>query len=357
MENSLAKLVSFQSITGQPQASHEIIDYITDFVRQRGMHVQRYISNGLESLVATTQPNDKAPTVLLAAHADVVSAPDEMFALRVEDGKYIGRGVLDMKCSLAVFLQIIDELQPDLHNYSLGLMVTTDEEQGGRDGAKKIMQEGYQPKVCILPDGGENWQIQTSAKGMYSLVLTAHGTSVHSSQHWKGVNAISALLPVIPRLEALFPEQGPDSNSLSITMFKAGTNLTQVPNKASLTLDVRTISTSEHIRILKEIEALCSEFGLDLENISDGDPTQCDLANPYIAPFVSLVERTIGITVTGSRTLGSSDIRYLSPHGIPCISFYPTGGGHHSAEEWVSVEAVEHMLSIIRQYIMDTARI
>jgi succinyl-diaminopimelate desuccinylase len=352
MEDLLRKLVEFPSVTGDSQASHEIIEFVASFVAARGMHVQRYQYNGFESLVATTRPNDKSPDVMLAAHADVVAAPDGLFTTRKDGDRIYGRGVLDMKFALAGYLKIIDELGPNLPQYSLGLMVTTDEEFGGRDGALPLLQEGYRPKVFLLPDGGDKWQVQTASKGIWAFKVTAHGKSVHSSRHWEGDNAILKLLPVIPELLALAgEEQGPDTNSMSINKISAGKNLNQVPNKASFTIDARTVNAEEHARLRQEIQRVCDKHSVELEQIVEGDPTHFELDNPYISPYVELIEETTGIKVVGAHTLGSNDARFIAPLGIPCISFYPTGAGQHSAEEWISVQALHDFHSITRRYI------
>jgi len=351
MEEILRTLVSFPTITGHSQPAHELIEYVANFVRHRGMHIERYMSGGFESIVATTRPHDKTPTVLLAAHGDVVAAPDELFTMRHEDGKYFGRGVLDMKCALAAYLQVVDDLKDNIHDYNFGIAVSTDEEVGGTNGVKKLLEEGYRPKVCIIPDGGDNWQVQISAKGLYIFEISAYGTSVHSSRHWEGVNAFNALRPVFAEVEKLFGEQGPESNSLSFNIIKAGGSLSQVPDKATITMDVRTINGTEHVRIRQEVENICRKLGLELVIQTDSSPVYFDHTDRYIAPYISLIEQTIGTKVTGTNTLGTNDARFFAPLGIPCISFYPTGGNHHSSNEWVSTEAVEHMYAITKKYI------
>lgn len=351
MEKILQKLIAFPTITGDSQASHELIEYVADFARQRGMHIERYMANGYESLVATSRPGDKSPAVMLAAHGDVVKAPDELFELRQEDGKLIGRGVLDMKCALAAYLQIIDEIKDDLHNYSLGLMVTMDEEIGGTNSMPQLVAEGYRPKVCVLPDGGDNWQIQVASKGILIYKVTAHGRSSHSSRHWEGDNALQKLLPILPKLEALFPNQGEDTSTISINNISGGSVFTQVPNRAHAIFDIRTINQAEHYRLQKAIQQICSENNLECKLEASGDPTSFDLQDPYIAPFVTLIKEVTGVTVEGVRTLATNDARFLAPFNIPCISFYPKGGGHHSPVEWVEAKALEQLKTIIRQYV------
>jgi succinyl-diaminopimelate desuccinylase len=355
MEDILRKLISFQTITGNSQAAHELIEYVTDFVRKRGMHVERYISNGYESLVATSKPGDKQPTVMLAAHGDVVKAADGQFELRKEDGKLIGRGVMDMKCAMAAYLQVIDDIKDNIQDYSLGLMVTMDEEIGGNNSMPQLVAEGYRPKVCVLPDGGDNWQVQVASKGVLSYRLTAYGRSAHSSRHWEGDNALKKLLPILPKLEGLFPNQGRETNTLSVNGVNGGSAFTQVPNKAHAFLDVRTLDEAEHVRLQKTIPQLCEENGIECVLEASGHPTHFDLHDPYIEPFVKLIEQETRIEVRGVKTLATNDARFLVPHGIPCISFYPKGGGHHSPVEWIEAKAFEQLGTIIRKYVEQMA--
>lgn len=356
MEKILAKLISFPTVTGDSQAAHELIEYVTDFVRTRGMHVERYMANGYESLVATTKPDDKKPTVMLAAHGDVVKAPDELFELRKEDDRLVGRGVLDMKAALAAYLQIIDEIQGNLQDYSLGLMITMDEEIGGTNSMPQLVAEGYRPKVCILPDGGDNWQIQVASKGVLLYKVTAYGRSSHSSRHWEGDNALKKLLPVLPKLEALFPSQSEDTNTMSLNNISGGSVFTQVPNRAQAIFDIRTLNAVEHRRIQKAIQQICAENDVECTLEASGDPTSFDLQDPYIAPFVTLIEEVTGVKVQGVRTLATNDARFLAPFHIPCISFYPKGGGHHSPIEWIDMQAFDQLKVIIQSYVEQTAK-
>jgi len=351
MEDILRKLVAFPSVTGDHQAGHELIEYVADYVRNRGMHIERYIANGYESLVATSQAQDKKPRVMFAVHGDVVAANPEQFELQLRDGRYYGRGVLDMKGSLASFLQVIDDIHPNMHEYSLGLVITLDEETGGKDSMPQLIAEGYRPKVVILPDGGDNWHIQTASKGLWIFNIIATGKSCHGSRHWEGENAIYKLLPIISELRALFPDQGPDTNTMSLNIFKAGRSMTQVPDKASFSLEVRTLTAAEHTRLGDAIKALCTQYGLEYRIDTDALPTSFSLEDPLIKPYADIMSEVIGRQVEGIRTFATNDIRYWAPAGASCISFYPEGNGHHSPSEWIDQKALEQMHSINARYV------
>jgi succinyl-diaminopimelate desuccinylase len=356
MEEILRKLVAFRTVTGDAAAMHELLDYVADFVTKRGMHVKWFEFNGFESIVATTKLGDKTPKVMLAAHADVVPAEDPMFTLRKEEGNYIGRGVIDMKFAIATFLHVIDGLGDRLGDYDLGLMISSDEEFGGRNGVAKLVDEGYIPGMCILPDGGDNWQIQTSSKGMWLFEISASGRTAHGSRPWLGENAITKLLKVLDEISALFPKHPhPDTNTMTLSRFTGGEAMNQVPSKASMMIDVRTVNSSEHSRIYDEVVQICRKHELEHDFISDAAPTHFDLNDPLIAPFAQLITKHTGVAVRGHHALGASDVRFYVPYGVPCISVYPPGGDLHADGEWINAKALDQFIVIVREYLDEVA--
>lgn len=358
MEEIFRKLIAFPTVSGNQQAAHDLLEYVSEFVQARGMHVARYEWDGYESLVATVKPGHKTPKVMLAAHADVVPGGPELFNLRKRGGSYIGRGVVDMKFALAAYMQIIDDIKSDIANYDIGLMITTDEELGGRSGTAKLVNEGYIPQVCILPDGGDNWQIQTSSKGLWLLEITANGRTAHGSRPWLGDNAITKLLAAIQEIGSLFPEHPhPDTNTMVLSRIDGGEAMNQVPNRASATLDIRTINSDEHARLYDALVKICRKRKLKHEFVGDAAPTRYSLKDPLIAPFAKLIREVTGIPVRGHHALGASDVRFYVPFGIPCISVYPKGGHLHADAEWLDIEAFEQFKVITLKYLEQVAKL
>lgn len=357
MENILKKLVAFQTITGDQQATHEALDFIASYLAERGMHIERFDSNDFESLVATTQPGQKKPKVMLGAHLDVVSASDELFELRKEDGRLYGRGVLDMKFAIAVYMQFVDDIQDHMEDYDFGIMITTDEESGGYDGAAALIKEGYMPQVCVLPDGGDNWQVQIGAKGFLRFKLTSHGKSAHGSRPWLGKSAFVPLLNALHETESLFPENDAHSNTYNLGRLSGGTSGNQVADYAEAILDFRLVNEQEMTHIQQATQAICDKHDVELTVQLTGGPTEFSLENPYIAPFARHITDVTGVAVKGSYTLGSSDARHFSAAGVPCISVYPTGGDHHGSEEWLSEEAFYQFKEVLDCYMDEIAKV
>lgn len=356
LRKTLKTLVEFPTVTGDYTANNQALEFIDGFLSERGMLVTRFESNGFESLVATTR-RTKTPKVMLGAHLDVIPAPENFFSVRQVDDRLYGRGVLDMKFAIAAYLQLVDDLKDSLKDYDFGVMITTDEESGGKEGVSMLLEKGYVPQVCILPDGGDDWQLQLASKGFLYLRLTQFGKQSHGSRPWLGENAILGLMQSITEIQLLFPESNPDSNTLNVGAFSGGQAPNQVADFAEALLDIRLRSESERRPIMEQLEAICKRNKTEYYIEINGPATDFRLDNPFIAPFVRLITQHTGVEVKGSRTLGSSDARHYAPFNVPCISFYPTGGGHHGIDEWISVEALGQTHRILRDYVEEIARL
>jgi acetylornithine deacetylase/succinyl-diaminopimelate desuccinylase-like protein len=350
LEAILRHLVGIPTVTGSYQANHDALNYIERFLSVRGMRVTRYSWNNAESLVATTRQT-KCPEVMLAAHLDVVPAEQHLFEVRQDGDKFYGRGTLDMKFAIASYLNIIDDLQNELDSYDIGIMITTDEEAGGTDGMAKLVEEGYLPKVCILPDGGDDWQIQTHAKGIMWLSITGQGKPAHASRPWLGENAIMTVVHTLTEVEKLFEGHNADTKTLNVGRITGGAAVNQVADNAEVLLDIRFMSEAEKTPVLATIQTICTKYGTELSVLIDGAVAHFSLSDPYIRRFADIVTEVTGVTVTGSKTLGSNDTRYLAKHNIPCISLYPPGGGHHGPDEWISKQGLYNFREITLRYI------
>ncbi len=359
MKEILGTLVALPTVTEDREANNLALDFVSDYLSACGMHIEKYEFNGVRSMVATTRPRAKDSKVMLACHLDVVPANcDSDFRLYQDGDKLYGRGTLDMKFAAAANLSIVKDLANEgkLSQYDIALAFTTTEERGGYDDTEKLLEAEYRPQVCILPDGGDDWQLQISSKGFLHFKVDTEGVTAHSSAPWKGKNAIEQAFEVNAAIRSLFPENmGPDTNSVSLNMISGGQAVNQVPQSTEMRFDTRYISPEEQARVRAELSQICMDHGAKLTVLTDGAPAIFDINSHYIAPFARLVHEVTGIEVNGSKTLGSSDARFYAAKGIPVISLYPTGGGHHSDGEWISERALSQYKTVVRSYLDEIA--
>jgi succinyl-diaminopimelate desuccinylase len=354
MLDILQKLVEIPSVTEDYQHNHQAIEFIDGFLRSRGMHVKRLEFGGVESLIATTQ-RTKTPRVYLQAHVDVSPAPAGLYTVRQDKDKLYGRGVFDMKFAIATYLQLVDDLKDHLDRYDFGIMITSDEEYGGENGAQSLIANGYVPtKICVIPDGGDNWAIESFAKGLWFLRLTMPGTAAHGSRPWEGDSALEKLLLLIGELRQSFPHNSREERTMTVGVLHAGQSVNQIPAEASADIDIRTTTFAEHQEVFNLVTALCKKHGATMHVITKGTPCINDVDDPYYKLFIASIEATTKRPVSATMSFAGSDGRHFSEAGVLCAIVRPDGGGHHSDSEWISKEGFYQLLDVLRHYI-DTA--
>lgn len=357
MEKILERLIAYPSVTGNLGAAEAMLGYVQSYLEDRGMYTKQHEQNGYPSLVATTQPDTKKPAVLLVVHIDVVPTTDDEHVLTKKDGKYLGRGVYDMKFALAIYMQLVDELKNDLQTYDFGIMVTSDEEVGGMDGVSFLLSKGYRPEVCVIPDGGDNWQIEEFAKGIHWVKIEASGISSHASRPWEGDHAIHKLLEALGDIRALFPEKPAKEESLvSVGTIEGGSAINQVPDYAATVLDIRYGSMADYEQFYPRIRKICQKHDVESTLLIDDPPCTNHPMDPYILKFAVIMKDILGYDPGSSFSYAATDGRHFSRLGIPCIIVEPPGGGRHSDHEWISIEGCKQFHQMLKQYLQTAAR-
>jgi acetylornithine deacetylase/succinyl-diaminopimelate desuccinylase-like protein len=189
----------------------------------------KFKSLGFQTEIVTTPAPEKAhfiarlkgdgtkKPILLAAHADVVGVEREKwsidpFAGLMKEGYVYGRGALDFKGGLAVFAHAVMMLAKNkipLHRDVI--LLSEADEESGKYNTSWLADSHWDKIDCefALNEGG--WIIKdASGKVQYvsisiadktsvSLLLTAHGTSTHSSMP-RSDNAIFTLSKAMARI-------------------------------------------------------------------------------------------------------------------------------------------------------------
>ncbi len=137
--------------------------------------------------------------ILLAAHADVVGVEREKwtvdpFAGVMKDGYILGRGAIDFKGGLAVFAQAVMQLARNkVHLTRDVILLSEADEEGGQYNTSTLAKDHWDKIDCEFslneggwiiknPDGSVRYvSISTADKSSVSLLVTARGTSTHSS--------------------------------------------------------------------------------------------------------------------------------------------------------------------------------
>lgn len=354
--NTLDKLVGFKTVNSNITEKNKCIDYLHDEFKSLGLKVKKYHSNGYPSLVATTQVSSH-PKVLLQGHVDVVPANNQLFSLVDSKSKLAGRGVYDMKFAVACYLQLAKELKDSLNTYDFGIMLTSDEEIGGENGVGYLLEQGFSAEVCFLPDGGDNWKLESECNGVWLLDIVANGKTAHGSRPWEGDNAIDKLIDTLSEIKRVFPMDQSDKNTITISKLQGGTAINQVPAEAKCTIDMRFTDQASYTKKRIQIESIIQKKGLTVETRARLDSISLDVNETHIKDFINIASKVYGKSIEFGRSYGASDAHYFSSKGIPTILIRPNGGGAHSDEEWIEKDGLNTYFEVVKAYVKEAAKI
>ncbi|GFK93232.1 Acetylornithine deacetylase [Fundidesulfovibrio magnetotacticus] len=335
-------LIRFPSTAADPGARKACADHIAATLDAWGIGFERLEHEGVESILALPEPG--RCRVLLMAHYDVVAAPAALFEPREEDGKLFGRGAIDDKYAVALAMALLKRQKGQGGAMPLGVLLTGDEETGGRNGARHALQH-VQAELGIALDGGSPRTLVTLQKGVIRFRLTARGKAAHGARPWMGGNAIEALMADLARVRALFTDDAPDHwhKTLNIGVIQGGTVVNMVPAEAWALLDIRH-TEREDPEALKAAVRAAVRGELELTN-------QSVQFNGGDSPLLDLLDASVPGLERG-RSHGATDARFLSERGIPGAVWGARGDGtQHTAGEYLHLDSLEELTASMARFL------
>lgn len=363
----LEQLVAIDSVnpTLSPGAPGEAAcaHFAGDWLADRGVQVDyQGLAPGRENVIARVPGRGGGPSLLLNAHLDTVGLGDMLEPLRPRrDGtRLYGRGAQDTKAGLAACMSALVAAQDHELRGDVILAGVADEEARSIGTEALVADYSAEGAVVVEPSGHT---LITHHKGYVWLEITTTGIAAHGGDYGTGVDAITAMGPVLSalgehqqRLVAApgSPTLGP--GSLHASLISGGVEMSTYPAHCRLLLERRTVDGETSGDIQHEIQTLLDQHSprpATVKAVFDRQP----LATPRDAAIVDTLGRQYArVTGTGPE-LGSqpawTDAAVLSAAGIPTVVFGPVGEGLHGDEEWVDVDSVTTVADVLAATIYD----
>lgn len=358
LENTLKKLISFPTVSDDQEANKHALTWIEQQVKGLPLFVRTHTKNGHPSLILTTRKTT-SPTLWLQAHLDVVPGSPDVFRARTRGRRLYGRGAYDMKFAIAAYIELLLDLGKDLTHYDFGVMLTTDEETGGRHGVRSLLfDEGYRADVCFLPDGGENWNFEKSAKGILRIKIESIGKTGHGARPWLGHDANAQLVEYLRRLQAAFNRlrtKDPDKKpypTLTLGILRGGEVANQIPAYAEAQLDVRfppSFSREKIHKLLRSAKRPGEKIVVrEIRHSSTYSNDVTDSYHKIMSDIITSIRRRRPGTIISH---GSSDARHFRNLDIPVILIRPRGGNAHSEKEWIDLPDLTTYYRCVREFV------
>jgi acetylornithine deacetylase len=192
----LARLVAFD--TTSCNSNLPLLDYVEELLAPLPCRIERISDRPATkaNLWITFGPQD-VPGYVLSGHCDTVPVDGQIwdsdpFKLTQKDGRYIGRGVVDMKGFLAVCLAMAPQMAAARLKIPIHLAISYDEEVGCV-GVRSLLQalagRVGKPLGCFVGEP-TNMAVVVGHKGKRAFRTTVRGTGGHSSLGPRFVNAV-----------------------------------------------------------------------------------------------------------------------------------------------------------------------
>ncbi len=335
-------------------------EFVADWMRTRGFEVfVEEAANGRPNVIGVVK-GGTGPVLLLNGHLDTVGATDSAtFQVQVNDDRIIGRGVLDTKGGLAAALVAAASLEGTRPPGDIIVAAVADEEDQSIGTGRLLESWSADGSVVLEPSGLD---IGSAHRGFAIIEAAFSGQSAHTSRPEAGRNAIEPAGPLIAEIVALnrtlarrTPHPTLGNASVQTTLIAGGTELFTVPDRCTVTVEIRTLPETAS----EDIESACALIRASAESDIDTEATVITIRDPFEVPDDSPV---VTVLANGLRSLGQNpavvglpfwtDAALQLRAGIPSVVFGPGGDGIHSAHEWVSIDDLVGCAKALREMML-----
>ncbi len=356
LAESLIRIKSV-SVGGAPRFGEirRAADLIKAYLVEGGLEIRTFEAGDYPAILAGFPGHLYAP-VMLSGHFDVVSPEpdDSQFSPRIEGDYLVGRGAADMKTVVATYLVWMKlRVQKGEPFPPVNLLLIGNEERGEDHamGTAHVLAElreeaglESQPALFIAGERTEEvgtavWgKICTENRGVVRFELVAKGQRSHSGLPGQSADVTSRLLRALPALDEIAGRRltlkSTDGwhSQLRYPFLQVGErgvyNITA--DTGVIGVEIRPIPEDDLEGLVLDLQGLCQDYQLEIDELVCDPGISCDLDNPYLQALITAVEECSGQVRLGKKLAGTS--ARFAPAGQGVI-WGQSGIGPHALDE------------------------
>ena len=372
----LADLVRVPSLLGEEEPVQVLVETrlrelgfeVESVVPDRALLAERSDSGiplipyeGRRSLIGTIGA-EGGRSLVLNGHVDVVSAEPlerwtkEPFGAEVADGRMYGRGSCDMKGGVAAMLLGV---QAALAAGPLpGRLVyqSVIEEECGGNGALAAVLAGPPADAALIAEP-TNGGMDLVAVGVIWARVGLHADSRHASNADRGSNPIEAAYPVIQALHGLEAElnEHPEPELagleqpylLNVGALHAGDWPSMTPGRATLDVrlgfPIRMEPAEAQERLAAAVRAADPAADVEFRGFR-ARGYSFDPGSPFVRLLGDCHEEVRGGRPRPDPSRATTDLRFFEGQAV---CYGPTGEALHGVDEWVDLESIADVATVI----------
>ena len=352
IKNILSDLISFPSVTPQDAGCQ---DYMIRFLRRLGFSCQKMNEGPVSNFFASF--GSLGPLLVFAGHTDVVPAGDihkwhtDPFVLEDKEGMLYGRGVADMKGSLACMMVMAERFIRTYPSFQgrLGFLITSGEEGddfiwGTPYVMQQLQQQGIHIDYCVVGEPSSTTTagdvIKIGRRGSLSAKIHLHGKQGHVAYPHLAENPIHTISAALAELTATEWDKGNayfPPTTMQITHLHSGGHASNIiPGELYLHLNFRYSTEQTESSLKDKVLKVFHQHHLSpiIEWQLNGEPFLTNEGSLLNSSKLAIKEQT-GLQAEFSTSGGTSDGRFIAPYGVEVIELGPVNATIHQVNECV----------------------
>lgn len=376
----LVDLCTMSSASGDHEGIRQVAARVAAELGKRGLSAEVGTENDEndepQPVLIACGPKAGEHYLLLVGHMDTVldAAPP-----RLEGGRLVATGALDMKGGFAMFVGALDLLahrgqQPPA---DLMLVAVPDEEVGGAISERAVRRWAADARTILVIEPGEarngGETLVAGRRGLVEWRLDVTGRASHSGlAYWQGRSALAAAADWSAQAQRMSePGPGPTVNvarlvagdtdfvnGLATHFALLGTSRRRnvVSERALAEGEVRFLSASDGERILDRLERLTDTLAEHYDvKVMFARGLSVPPVDPH-GPGAPIVERVVGLAAARGWHLEVEDDRggvsfpnYVADPGkVPIVDgLGPVGEGMHTREEYLDLASFKRRIVLL----------
>ena len=309
------------------------------------------------------------PRLVFAGHTDVVpvgsldSWHSDPFEPTLRDGFLYGRGAADMKSSLAAMVVAAERFiaQHPSHQGSLGLLITSDEEDVAINGTKRVMEtlasRNETIDFCVVGEPSSSTHlgdaIRVGRRGSLNGTLTLRGPLGHVAYPDATPNSLHEILRCLTPLTRRVWDEGNAffrATSFQISNLNGGTGAFNViPDEVVAAFNFRYSTEQTEASLKQVVEQAVAEITpaveAELSWHTSGFPFLSEQA-ALTETVVKAIKEVTGLDTERSTAGGTSDARFIVPAGVETVELGPVNATIHKINERIAINDLEPLATL-----------
>ena len=347
MPSHIDEWITIAEIPGKSRSEQQRAAYVRRAMEAEGLQVS---TDSIGNVTGIRPGSGGGPTIVFAAHMDIVHALETNLTVRRAADSLHGPGIFDNSASVANMLATIRAMNAaKIRTKGTLIFVATVQEELGLRGMAYWFDHNPKPDLLISMDGGIG-PINYGALGIYwtKYVFTSPGSHTVTSRGKP--TPVKALADAIQQIYALRFAALPEGAVINVGQIHGGVIYNGIPQELYFTVDLRSPdpilldSLDRSIGRIVQDAASREKVGLRVEveqkNQAGGTTAQLESArkHPLVQTAVD-IQKQLGIDglpgAPEAIATGSTDGNIGVVRGVPSIAVGRSfGGNQHTLAEW-----------------------